>query len=373
MRHRIHFARFLKVRVRSDGDGRETRGRHSRDEPLKAMRRILQSLLALSLPLVFASPAAAQTQPATDPAPGSTDAAKPAETKPSETNAGAVQEAIDDPQRRRSAEPKASITPPSKATFDSDPIADGAIIGISLGAAGLLSLINGTGEVRPQQVPQNFDRNNLLGIDRGALSQNLDKNAATYSSFGLYAAVAFAVVDPILTGFREDSVQAGLVDAIMYAETMSLTYGITNFVKVAVRRPRPNAYLEAEANKNNPNYANTNTDSSLSFFSGHASLVSSVGATATYLAFARSKSALRPVITLILATAVTTFTSVERVRAGEHFPTDVIAGSIAGAGVGIIVPHLHRSEDIKQRRMWVGFAPVERGAEGGSLTLSGYF
>ena len=337
------------------------------------MRRTVLSLLTLSISVLLASPASAQTPaPETDPAPQA-EPAKPADARPSETNAGAVQDAIDDPQRRRSAEPKPSITPPSKATFDSDPLADGAIIGISLGAAGLLSLINGTGEVRPQQVPQNFDRQNLLGIDRGALSQNVDGNAATYSSFGLYAAVAFAVVDPILTGFREDSLQAGLVDGVMYAETMSLTYGITNFVKVAVRRPRPSAYLEAEANKNNPNYANTNTDSSLSFFSNHASMVASVGATATYLAFARSRSLLRPMITLVLATAVTTFTSIERVRAGEHFPTDVIAGSIAGAGVGIIVPHLHRSEDIKQRRMWVGFAPVERGAEGGSLTLSGYF
>ena len=81
-----------------------------------------------------------------------------------------------------------------------------------------------------------------------------------------------------------------------------------------------------------------------------------------------------PLIALaVVATAITTFTAIERVRAGDHFPTDVIAGAIAGAGVGIIVPHLHRSEDIKQRRMWVGFAPPERGAEGGSVTLSGFF
>ena len=347
------------------------------------MRRILHSLIALSIPLLFASPAAAQTAPPTEPEPAKTDPAKTEEAttnppkseeaKVAETNAAAVQDAIEDPARKTSLDPKASIAPPTKTTFDSDPVADGAIIGISLGAAGLLSLINGTGEVRPQQVPQNFDRNSLLGIDRGALSQNVDGNAANYSSFGLYAAVGFAVIDPVLSGFREKSVQAGFVDAVIYAETLSLTFGVTNFVKVAVRRPRPSAYREAEANQNNPNYANTNTDSSLSFFSGHASIVASVGATATYLAFARSKTLLRPVLTLVLATAVTAFTSVERVRAGEHFPTDVIAGSIAGAGIGIIVPHLHRSEDIKQRRMWVGFAPAERGAEGGSLTLSGYF
>jgi undecaprenyl-diphosphatase len=79
----------------------------------------------------------------------------------------------------------------------------------------------------------------------------------------------------------------------------------------------------------------------------------------------------------VLATGVTTFTSVERVRAGKHFPTDVIAGAFAGAGIGVIVPHLHRTEDVQQRPVWVGFnsAPyTERGdAQGGLLTLNGLF
>lgn len=36
----------------------------------------------------------------------------------------------------------------------------------------------------------------------------------------------------------------------------------------------------------------------------------------------------------------------------------MIAGSVAGAGVGILVPHLHRTDDIKQRRVWGGFNPA---------------
>ena len=280
-----------------------------------------------------------------------------------------------DPERKASVEPKvAEARPAGRVTFESDPIADGAIIGVSLGFAGILELINSTGEIRPQPIAANFDRNVLLGIDRGAISQTPDPNAGAYSTVGVSAAVAFAFIDPILSGFRESNVQTGLVDGIMYAETMSLTFAMTDTVKMAVRRPRPYAYIDAEAHKNDPSYSAA-TDSGVSFFSGHAAETAAIGATATYLAFARSPHGARPWITLIAAVGLSTFVSIERVRSGAHFPTDVIAASVAGAGVGVIVPHLHRSEDVKQRRVWIGYSSVDRseGAKGGTLTLSGFF
>jgi undecaprenyl-diphosphatase len=278
-------------------------------------------------------------------------------------------------QRRTTLEPQVAQNPEEHVTFQSDPIADGAIVVVSLGTAGVLEMINSTGEIRPQQIAPNFEHNNLIWIDRAAVEQTPSKSAASLSTFGLGAAAGFAVLDPILTGFREQNVQSGLVDAIMYSETAALTLALTNVVKMAVRRPRPLAYVEAEAHKNDPDWTNSSTDSSLSFFSGHASMVGALGGTATYLAFARSKSALRPWLTLALATSLTAFVSVERVRAGSHFPTDVIAGAFAGAGIGVVVPHLHRTADVQQRRVWVGFSPAVRReqAQGGVLTLSGLF
>lgn len=281
-------------------------------------------------------------------------------------------------ERRRSLEPElAKKRPTGRVTFQSDPIADGCIIVVSLGSAGVLELINSTGEIRPQQIAPGFDRNQLISIDRGAVKSRFEPSAARLSNMGLGLAALFAVVDPVLSGAREGSVQTGLVDGIMYAETVSLTLALTNVVKMAVRRPRPIAYAEAEAHKDDPNYSNSSTDSSLSFFSGHASMTGAIGATATYLAFARSPHSWRPWVTLIAASGVATFTSIERVRAGKHFPTDVIAGAFAGAGIGIVVPHLHRTEDVQERPVWVGFnsAPyTERGdAQGGVLTLNGLF
>ena len=323
------------------------------------------SLCAITLlGFLYAAPAAAQANVA------EANVASPAAAPAAVAEAKVVPPKA--PERKSSLEPEVAQQPEEHVTFQSDPIADGAIIVVSLGTAGVLELINSTGEIRPQQIAPNFDRNNFIWIDRAAVNQTPSKSAASFSTLGLGAAAAFAIIDPVLTGVRERNVQSGLVDAIMYSETAALTMALTNVVKMAVRRPRPQAYIDAEAH---PGVANTSTDSALSFFSGHASMVGALGATATYLAFARAKSPLRPWLTLALATSLTTFVSVERVRAGAHFPTDVIAGAFAGAGIGVVVPHLHRTAEVQQRRVWVGFSPtVQREqAQGGVLTVSGLF
>ncbi|HWA72196.1 MAG TPA: phosphatase PAP2 family protein [Polyangiaceae bacterium] len=333
----------------------------------------------LSFALVAAHAVARPTTPAAN-------EASPAVTEPSSRvdqeppPAAPASKAIDieppkSKERAGSIEPKAAepgfSTP---ATFDVDPIADGALIIVAFGTALVLDEITSTGEIRPQQIASNFDRNQLLGIDRGAITATPDSKAGPRSNIGLGVAVAFAVIDPVLSAVREKSLQTGLVDAMLYAETTSLTLALTDMVKLAVRRPRPRAYIDAELHKDDPSYSNVSTDSALSFFSGHASTTASIGATATYLAFVRAPHSWRPWATLALASALTTFVSVERVRAGKHFPTDVLAGAIAGAGIGVIVPHLHRSDAVEQRRVWIGYAPADRRwSDGGLLTLGGVF
>src|SRR6185369_15416031 len=105
------------------------------------------------------------------------------------------------------------------------------------GFALVLELINSTGEIRPQQIASGFDRNNLIGIDRASITSTPSATAGTLSNVGLGAAAAFALVDPFVSGLREHSVQTGLVDAMLYAESASLTLGFTDMVKLAVRRP----------------------------------------------------------------------------------------------------------------------------------------
>ena len=146
----------------------------------------------------------------------------------------------------------------------------------------------------------------------------------------------------------------------------------TDLTKIAVRRPRPIDYIDCPygvPGKPQTGPQCEGTDLGLSFFSGHASTVGSIGATATYLAFVRSPHSFRPWLTLAVSTALTALVSYERVRAGEHFPTDVIAGSMAGAAVGILVPHLHLHPG-EAPSVVLGALPLPGGGE---LTLGGVF
>src|SRR4051812_11543717 len=89
---------------------------------------------------------------------------------------------------------------PDSQHFTIDPVVDGlAIVG---GATfdELLSLILSTGEIRPQ-APGSPDV--LLGIDKGAVTQTIDPNAAVKSNLGLWAAYAYVVADPLMSGLRD--------------------------------------------------------------------------------------------------------------------------------------------------------------------------
>jgi membrane-associated phospholipid phosphatase len=243
--------------------------------------------------------------------------------------------------------------------FTVDPVIDGVLVASGVGFSALLGDVLGTGELRPVTPPS--DASILLPFDRVAVTQTIDPKASMYSNIGLWVATGFAVADPVLSGLR-DGWDALLIDALMYAESGALTSTMTDVVKIATRRPRPIDYKSPST---------TDTNMELSFPSGHASGVASVAATATYLAFVRSPRSPRPWITLAAGTLLTAFVSYERVRAGAHFPTDVVAGSMLGGAIGVLVPHLHRHAE-EPPPILVGVAPVAIGS-GATLTLIGHF
>jgi membrane-associated phospholipid phosphatase len=254
--------------------------------------------------------------------------------------------------------PGTAPTEPGKLRFVADPITDGAIISISFGFAALLDIIIGTEELRPQQPEPTA---NLIAIDRAVVDDEPSTGWRRVSNVGVGVAGVYAAADIVFTTWDEGS-EAGLVDLIIYAESASITWALTNLAKIAVRRPRPSAYRARDDEV-------TDTNSALSFFSGHASMAAALSTTATYLAFARSESPARGIITAGAGGIVTTAVAVGRVKGGVHFPTDVVAGAMAGIGIGALVPHFHREGESKP--VWVGMGP--QGEDGFGLTLNGLF
>lgn len=125
--------------------------------------------------------------------------------------------------------------------------------------------------------------------------------------------------------------------ALLYTETMLLTSGVTNLIKTSVSRSRPYVY----APDWDPERPLSSGDRA-SFISGHTSL-----AAAGSFFFATVFKDYYPDSKLkryVWGAAVTipAVTGYLRVRAAKHFPTDVIAGYALGAGIGYLVPTLHK-------------------------------
>ncbi len=255
--------------------------------------------------------------------------------------------------------------------FTVDPVVDGTLITGGAVFSLLLDAVLNSGEIKPT-IPGSPDVVN--SFDRSAITQTVNPHAGTYSNYGLWTAYAFAILDPILSGVR-DGRSAMLVDALMYAESITMTWTLTAATKIAVRRPRPIDYTTCA--ESTTGSCTSNTDLQLSFFSGHTADTAAITATASYLAFMRSgPRSPRPWITLAAGTALTGFVAYMRVTSGEHFPTDVIVASMAGAGIGILVPHFHRRphyhhQELDAPPVWIGYAPAL--GEGGSITLGARF
>jgi membrane-associated phospholipid phosphatase len=123
-------------------------------------------------------------------------------------------------------------------------------------------------------------------------------------------------------------------DTVVIAEAGLTSIGVAALFETGVRRPRPFMYGTAA-----PLSDRESTYGSLSFFSGHTAVAFSISV-ASYVTLSRLHSRWR-YVALGAGLATSTFVGVSRVLAGDHFPTDVIAGAAIGACIGWLVPSLH--------------------------------
>ena len=176
-----------------------------------------------------------------------------------------------------------------------------------------------------------LDPNDIPNFDSKAID-NWNLNSMKMSDLLLFSSIAAPGLLMLDKKIRNDYRSFSLI----WAESIFLALGITNFTKVLVGRPRP--YLYAD---NASNDYKLKKDNKKSFFSGHTSI-----SAVSWFVMASMYDDYRPgnaISSYLWASAflVPAYTAYCRYDAGKHFPSDLIAGYLVGGAVGVLVPKWH--------------------------------
>ncbi len=220
----------------------------------------------------------------------------------------------------------------AQASHELDGKLDGALLGGGAISFGLGFYFMGRVEPLTEEQIRKLDPLNVNSFDRPT-TRNWNTKAHKISNITLHSSFygQFAL---LLDKNSRDEI--GTIGTMM-AEVILINNGITNILKGTAKRKRPFTY-----NPNAPLDLKLEKNGRYSFFSGHASN------SAAYSFFAAKVysdnnpgSKWNPYI-WSAAVTLPAVTSLLRVKAGKHFPTDVIVGYVVGAAVGFLVPELHK-------------------------------
>jgi membrane-associated phospholipid phosphatase len=171
------------------------------------------------------------------------------------------------------------------------------------------------------------DPRKVNAFDRGAIG-NKSAIGKTLSD----VSVGVVMIAPLVF----DAVDIGMTevwweDAVVFAQTLAVNGALVTAAKFIVKRPLPRTYAGDPSLIDRP-------EGYRSFYSGHTSLVfAGLAASAMTIRLRYGEQTWPWIVTALVGSSV----AVERVADGRHFPTDVLAGTIMGTAVGIVVPWLH--------------------------------
>jgi membrane-associated phospholipid phosphatase len=182
--------------------------------------------------------------------------------------------------------------------------------------------------VSPMAIPVRhvlWDRELLGPLDP---RDRFSRTAAKISDVTLAASIAA----PLVYMTNRDVDDATGDRFVIYGETLAIDLALVQVTKYLVQRPRPyvyNQYTKA-----------TGDDAWVSFYSSHAALAFGAATAGAYLLGASGANRAEREVAWGAGFAAAGATADLRVRAGKHFYSDVIIGSLAGIGVGYAVPAL---------------------------------
>lgn len=206
---------------------------------------------------------------------------------------------------------------------------------VGLGAAGAMALF--IPRTQPSCLPDCRAPDSLNGLDARALGYH-SPAAHTAADILVYTLILAPHAVNLAATRGRDS--AWLEDAAISLESVLLTQGLTQVVKVATSRPAPIVYDSSV-----PLEERTSSDALASFWSGHtATAFAAATSFAVSYWLRHPRDPWRWVVLASLESAALV-TGLLKIRAGYHYPSDIAAGAAAGISVGVLVPMLHTSFD----------------------------
>ncbi|MFO7767676.1 MAG: phosphatase PAP2 family protein [bacterium] len=223
--------------------------------------------------------------------------------------------------------PVAAQSPYRITTADDLPL----VMGVA--AAGGLAAVMRSGTA-PLDIAElsGLRREDVPSLDRFALDWN-SPSLDGASDIGL----GVCLLSPVLLGLSPRGGSDALVIGTLYAESLGLALSTVYLLKELTRRVRPFAYQVTF-----PRDEGLPPDARRSFPSAHAagSFTAAAFLTTVYADYhpgSRWKTAVG-----LASFGTAAVVGHLRVRSGQHFPTDTVAGALLGAAAGWLVPRLHR-------------------------------
>ena len=174
-------------------------------------------------------------------------------------------------------------------------------------------------------------RRHLLPVDC-RLEDDFSPRLARVSDILLATAIAAPALAELGSG------EEGRERILVYGEAQAANLLLVAVVKLAVRRPRPYLYHPDAAVRA---WGREQHDARVSFYSGHASSSFTAAAAGGLLANLATPDRRVRALAWGGGFALAGATATLRTRAGKHFYSDVVIGSLIGIGIGAAVPLLH--------------------------------
>ncbi|MEM9547410.1 MAG: phosphatase PAP2 family protein [Bacteroidota bacterium] len=205
-------------------------------------------------------------------------------------------------------------------------------VGVGLNLIGYAMPVEGATIERLSEL----DENDLWSLDRSAIYNN-SQTAQNWSDVILYSSMTLPFLVYADMKCRAEGWKIGL----MGLQTFLITNGITTITKSAFQRYRPFTY--------NPDVSlekKQSTRSTLSFFSGHTSVTTSLSFFASKVITDLRPGSKNNWIVWTVGATTPALMGYLRYEAGKHFLTDVITGYAVGAIVGYMVPAMHLNKNV---------------------------